>query len=379
MLEITWADVPVLIDVLVEKSAAPAWDLRRATGGIFTAGDVGYYYCPLSDQIGFHRRGGSERDVERLQKVAVEALGSKLVATEPLTDADIRDRFLVKVGYSKTLQTAGENLNFFPGTSFGLPNAPSPLAALLTTALIGGGLGYAGGHLAKAIMPEGIGKKLPRSGALAGLSAGSLLAAPWVASNFQQGLSPLDGSTLAEREGQPRSVDPASISGDKEEPESTFDYLDRTDPLRFKSIGKPVFKKAMQDIQLTEPFKKYLTKLASMFGGFVNKQAPTFSDVHVNSLGQTLWEAGASDKLRTAALGTMYAASQVPDSSAKPGWVTGQQLGTLAVNAAGDYATGLAVGAVLNATVGTPWRAPVFGTGIAALGLIRATLPKLFG
>ena len=51
----------------------------------------------------------------------------------------------VKVAYSPTLHRAGELLNFFPGQyPGGVPNSPSPLAAMLTSGLLGAGLGWAG-------------------------------------------------------------------------------------------------------------------------------------------------------------------------------------------------------------------------------------------
>jgi hypothetical protein len=78
-------------------------------------------------------------------------------------------------------------------------------------------------------------------------------------------------------------------------------------------------------------------------------------------------------------MGAVMAAQQMPDPDARPGWVTGNQLGQLAANAASDYVKGLAVGGLLNAVVGTPWRAPMFGVGNAALGLIGAAIPRLFG
>lgn len=376
---ITWQDVPDLVDALVEKTAAPAWDLRRATASLYPQGDVGFYFDPVVDKIGFYGRGTTEQDLETMHKVACDAIGSSLVADSPITDADLTDRFLVKVGYSPSIRTLGEKLNFFPGSTLGIPNAPSPLAALLTTAVIGGGLGYAGGRVIKAVMPENVGKKLPGTGALAGMTAGSLLAAPWVISNIEQGKSLLDGSTLADQEGEPRKPEAGAITGTQDEPESRIDWLNKKDPFRFRSVGMPAFKEGFDRVELTESFKGYLLKVASLFGSAAQKQPSTLTDVNINALGQTLWESGASPDLKATTLGTMYAASQMPDAQARPGWVSGRQLGTLAMNAAGDYATGLAVGAVLNATVGTPWRAPMFGTGAAAMGLLRATLPKLFG
>jgi hypothetical protein len=75
----------------------------------------------------------------------------------------------IKVAYSQTFKTILENLNFIPGKYLGmLPNHPNPLAATLTTGLVGAGLGYGAGRLAKAIAPDKYGDNLPLSLALLG-------------------------------------------------------------------------------------------------------------------------------------------------------------------------------------------------------------------
>jgi hypothetical protein len=78
-------------------------------------------------------------------------------------------------------------------------------------------------------------------------------------------------------------------------------------------------------------------------------------------------------------LATMYSASHMPSDRRIPGYVTGDQLGKLAVNAAGNYATGFLAGYALNKVVGTPYTAPQFGLGNVALGVIGAVIPKIFG
>ncbi len=380
---LAWEDVPLAVDELSLRVAAPAWDLRRAAGGVFTSGDVGYFYDPQHGRAALHSRGATVDDLHLCKRAACRALGHSAVVPTLLTDAQAcgEDGVWIKVAYSPTLRSLGEYLNFFPGhLPGGVPNAPSPLAALLTTALVGGGLGYVGGRALGAVLPEGYGKKLPRSGALAGLTAGSLLAAPWVAANLEQGKSLTDGSLLADREDEQPRPDGAALLGDGAgESGGVLKRLREWDPLNITSQGLPLLKKSFDSVRLSDAVKALLLKRASTMAGFAPPPARTPSDVNVGSLGQTLWEAGASDRLASTALGVMHAASQMPDPNARPGWVTGHQLGSLAMNAASDYAKGYAAGAVLNAVVGTPWRAPAFGAGAAALGLIGAVIPRLFG
>lgn len=378
---LAWEDVPATVDGLALITAAPAWDVRRAAACVPTSGDVGYFFDPQREVIGLHSRGASLDDLYLCKRAACRAVGRSAVLPEPLTDDDLVGGPLwIKVAYSPTLRALGENLNFFPGKILGtIPNAPSPLAALLTTALVGGGLGYAGGRLVGAMLPEGYGKKLPRSGALAGLTAGSLLAAPWVVANLEQGKSLTDGSLLAPRDDEALQLDGKALAGEKDQEGGVLKRLREWDPLQIDSRGLPALKRAFDSLHLSGLARRLLSKHASAFAGYAPALPRTPADVNIGSLGQTLWEAGASDRLATAALGTMHVASQLPDPNARPGWVTGHQLGSLAMNAASDYAKGLAVGAVLNAAVGTPWRAPAFGAGAAALGVIGAVLPRLFG
>jgi hypothetical protein len=108
-------------------------------------------------------------------------------------------------------------------------------------------------------------------------------------------------------------------------------------------------------------------------------RAPTPFDVHVNALGQTLWQNGASPQLTAGTMATMYAASQMPSERPMPGYVTADQLGSLAMNAAGNYGTGFLAGYAINKVIGTPYSAPQFGMGNAALGVLGAVIPKIFG
>jgi len=80
-----------------------------------------------------------------------------------------------------------------------------------------------------------------------------------------------------------------------------------------------------------------------------------FSDfgIPVSRVGQTLWANGASPDQGAVTMGTLYAAQQLPDEDSHPDWVTGRQLGRLALNAVGDYSRGILAGHAINAIVGT--------------------------
>jgi hypothetical protein len=49
------------------------------------------------------------------------------------------------------------------------------------------------------------------------------------------------------------------------------------------------------------------------------------------------------------------------------------------MNAAGNYGTGFLAGYAINKVIGTPYSAPQFGMGNAALGVLGAVIPKIFG
>lgn len=383
---IEWEEVPEAAAALSALLMGPAGALQKQAGAAFTVGDVGYFMHPESGLVGLCGRGATIDDLRLCKEAAARAVGADSVIPIPLGAAELADDLWVKVAHSPTLRRVGEYLNFFPGTlPGGIPNMPSPLAAMLTTALVGGGLGYGGGKILGAVLPEKFGKKLPSTGAAAGIAAGSLLAAPWVAANAMQGKSVTDGSLLAPREDDVRELEGDVYSGDRgEDAGAILKKLREYDPLYVRRQGLPALKsgaavRTLDDVELAPRVYGLLLKQADLFGQAVPRGPATMSDVNVNALGQTLWESGASPRLTAATLGSVYAASQFPDPNARPGWVTGHQLGSLAANAASDYVKGLAVGAVLNATVGTPWRAPAFGAGAAALGVIGAVLPRLFG
>lgn len=339
-----WQDVPETVDAWTVKLAAPAYDLRQAVADIYMPGDTGYYLNANTERAG-------------LFWPAIPPEFSKLAAAaiDPvfLTYHDLATGPWVKVAYSPTIRRTGELLNFFPGQyPGGIPNAPSPLAAMLTSGLLGAGIGYGGGKLLSNLLPQKFGKKLGRTGAVLGAALGAAPGALWAGTNY-----------LADRPVN----DPGLLNHPPDaEPNNYPEFSNGVSPEHLK-LGSA----------FTTALDHYFEKHAV---GFRRPDAPgAITDVNIDALGRTLWDTGANPALAATTMATMYAAQQLPDPRSRPGWATGHQLGQLAQNAAGDYVKGLLVGAALNGVVGTPLASSTYGLGNMALGVIGSVVPKLFG
>lgn len=338
-----WDDVPETVEAWTEKTAATSQALRPVAAMLQPVEPIGYYRTAAEPLLALH--GPDGRDYA-LCKRAAEAVGP--VRSEPLTLAELSDPNCgwVKVAHSHSLRRLGELTNFFPGQLLpGLPNAPSPLAAMLTTGLLGAGLGYGAGRLIGGLLPQRYGRKLRRTGAVLGGATAATPAALWGIANHANDHSLLDSWPLDQEAG--------------------------SDP----DLGE-LFKEGAE--QQLGPRTRAAIELAV-------KEASAFAnngqglDVNINAIGQTLWDLGASPQLTATTMGALYAAQQMPDPNSQAGIATGHQLGQLAANAAGDYMNGLVAGAVLNQIVGTPHPASMFGTANAVLGVISEVVPKLFG
>lgn len=379
-----WQDIPVAVDDWSIKVAAAAYDIRKHTSNVITTSHFGYY-CNADGRVGFFAPYANTSDVVRVKTAMARAVGpSEGILSLSYQDLAHPDATWIKVAYSPTLHRAGELLNFFPGQyPGGIPNSPSPVAAMLTSGLIGAGLGYGGGRLIGAVMPEGYGKKLGRTGAILGSIAGMVPGAMWGATNTLTGRSFNNPELLDAPLGSDPIKTPAGING-ANQPQGGHgttqhnvleDVRDAYEQAPYLQNVVPLRKRGEDE---SDRYTVAYEKFASTFGT-LGVHNTTASDVNIDALGRTLWDSGASPGLAASAMSSVYAARQLPDPNARPGWATGQQLGQLAMNSAGDYATGLLVGAVLNKVVGTPYRAPVFGAGAATLGIIGAVVPKLFG
>lgn len=329
--------------------------LKEGAARLFTEGDVGYHADPATGRVAVHGRGATADDLEGAKEVAAAAVGPGLVLPDPLPHALAVSGRWVKVGYSPALRRAGELLNFFPGRyPGGLPNAPSPLAALLTGALVGAGTGYGAGSLAERALPADYRRgKLSRSLALLGAAAGAAPGAAWLYSAHARGLSPTDGGDLATP---------------PEPPASPQDVL---------------YKRAAAHLELVEPHPDYAwasaKAAAHMTGRMPGPPAATPLDVNIDALGRTLWDAGADPRLYGVTMGAVRAAGAMPGGD-RPGWVTPAQLGRFALAAGAGYAEGAAAGAVLGALTGLPPATQnALARGGALLNLVRTAVPVLLG
>lgn len=377
-----WEDLPTVVEDWTEKVAATAYDVRGVASRLFTDDDVGYYINPSDDTVAVYSPRSVASDLVRA-KIAVDRLAC--VRPEPLQHAELAaaDGTWIKVAYSPTLRRTGELLNFFPGQyPGGIPNAPSPVAAMLTSGLLGAGLGWAGGKLLGKVLPGAYGYNLGRTGALLGGALGAAPGAVWGATNKLTGRGLNDPSLLnhpagAEPIEYPRAMDGTNaVTAPPDSPDQLQNARRLLDAVHAYGPHRLKLSEWIEHMPLPEEYTREAVKAASTFG-VPDLPLPHSADVNINHLGQVLWDTGASPQLAATTMATMFAARQLPDPSAHPGIVTGHQLGQLAMNAAGDYVRGRLAGVAINAAIGTPYRSGVFGAGNAALGVIGSVIPQL--
>ncbi len=379
-----WEDIPQVVDDWDAKSADAAAHLLKCAAALITGCHAGYYFNPVTSETAIYAPDADDGDAVRVKTAAARAVGHAHVRPLFLSYQELADpdSSWVKVAHSPALRRAGELLNFFPGQyPGGIPNAPSPVAAMLTSGLLGAGLGWGGGKLLGRLLPDKFGKNLGRTGLILGGLAGAAPGAAWSGTNKMIGYGFNDPTLLntaagAEPDNYPRFSDgsnsavPADGEGDS--------LVDKAKKMVGKTILPKKFAADLSDVPLGDMYAAAAEKAAETFGT-PDRVDPSSTDVNINHLGHTLWQGGASPSLAGSTMGAIYAAQQFPDPRARPGFVTGNQLGTLAANAAGDYANGVLVGAALNAVVGSPLSSSQYGAANAALGVIGAVVPKLFG
>lgn len=346
-----WAEVPERIDGLVEKCAAPAWDIRSKVGGIYTQNDVGYYWNPSCQQAAFHFRPVLDVVEASWCKAALDrAVGIDHVRNEILSEEDVSGGQWVKVAYSPALVRLGQLLNFFPAKD--IPwSKPSPLASMLTSGLMGAGLGYGLGWAGEKIMPEKWHKsgRTRKSLALLGAMMGAAPGAAWGLTNAMTDL-PLNSPELLK---------------DNTKAPPTYGRVDLS-MLREKASSDFV--------------KKAFGLNQKRFGTGAMGPEP----VNLNRLGQVLWDVGAGPQTAAATMSSVYAAQQLPGGIG-PGYVTPHQTGLLGtmMGAAGGgvkgYTVGWGVGKGLGILTGMPQATQnSLNRSGAMLGVINALVPRLF-
>lgn len=335
-----WADIADMIDAGAERIAPKLAAIRLVMETSRLPEGTAIYASAGSNQLALYPESGLDGDFRKTAAAyGFEVLDEELGQPQFLTGE------WIKVAVSETVRRAGELLNYLPGEyANGIPNAPSPLAAAITSALVGGGVGYLGGRAIESILPFDARRKLRRTGAVVG---GGLAASPalaWAALNLRdQGLPGLlDSRPLDER---------PELLPDLAAPKQGFAFGDAFDTMR-KEASAEMFERA----------------------GFGRPR--NACSVDVDAIGRTLWLAGTPTPVLAGTLGVLHAAQRMPDPEAEPGVATGHQLGQLALNAGRGYIAGALAGGLLNKVTGFPvgaHRAGIIGAALTVLPVFLGT------
>ena len=352
-------DFPAAIDVLVEKSAAAAVDLRKAVSSLYTKSDISVYWNPAIEKAGLYLRPTfDQQEFDWGKHLLVEKMGNDHVHAEPLTTYDLQD-WWVKVAYSPTIRRLGELLQFFPSKD--IPGfGGRPIASTIASGLLGAGLGYGAGYLGEQLLPswaqtEGTLRK--RLALLGGMGGAAVGAVPGLI-NLHEGRN---------------FNDPTLWSGS---PDDNWEGELATSRYK-KAVDAFITKKSdLGTFGTPTAMSPYAWNLTSVIAPPVN----------INNLGNLLQQNNASPQTTAMTMGAVYGASQMPDhNSNMPGQVTPHQTGLfgMAMGAAGGglqgYLTGRAVGAGLGILTGMPAGTQNrLGDAGAVMGVINSFVPKLF-
>ena len=362
--EITaWLQLPFVVLDAAEKYAADAYDIRQSLRGVYTSSPVGVYLRELPGGA-LHAAVSDEYKQATAQDMALvkSAVSRVIPQTSILEQPDFNSQPAavlgwIKAAYAPLLHSTGETLNFFPGHYAGtnIPNSPSPVASMLTSGLVGAGLGYGAGWLGEQLMPDSWQKgKLRRTLALAGGGLGVAPGLIWGAVNKSLGRSFNDNSLLN---------NPAP-SLDKPAEDLCAQYLQATDAYVNNFVN--MTKQAGDD--------------DSFLSGYRDTTPAGPMSINVDSIGRTLWEAGTSPQTAGMTMGVLAAAGQMPGGGNDPGWVTPLQMANLAAHMGVGYLSGALVGETLGLLTGLPESAQdrLKQTGMYS-GLVCAIVPKIFG
>lgn len=377
--------------------AAPAWDVRQKVAGLITSVPVGVHFNPFDEHYGLHAVNPTSQDIA-LMKAACSRVGS--VRHDMLDDVAASNGEWIKVAYSKPVRWLGEALNFFPGNPYaGAPNFPSPLAATLTSGLVGAGLGYGGGALIERFLPDKWKKNRLRNtlAALGGM-AGAAPGLAWMYTNVARGVPWNDNSLLNHppTTGHADYGTPDQLSGElnkkflvpaRQEPEPVqFDsrFSNPSEALP-TDLGNKYMTAVDHYVDTIADDRDRLLKEAfdsdtgAAGGAFQSRQA-TPLDTNVDLMGRVLWDTGASPQLAAQTMGALYAAQQMPSPRSRPGWVTPGQMASLAANMGAGYISGALVGSALGLLTGMPEETQdkLKQTGMY-LGVVQSVVPHLFG
>jgi len=180
---VNWNDVPETTVKFAWRSLAAATRLREATSGLLP---VRHHVLFQPDADALHvglAKSASDQQVAAWEGALRDRFESVAVAPMDVQPVGFgKDPWVwIKQAADPVVSTAAKLLNYQPSAINALIGGPSPLAAALTSGLVGAGLGYAGGALAEKLLPaadfnEGV---LRRNTAIAGGLAGAAPALLW--------------------------------------------------------------------------------------------------------------------------------------------------------------------------------------------------------
>jgi hypothetical protein len=244
-----------------------------------------------------------------------------------------------------------DTMNLTPGKLFGVvPNTPGPVASMLTSGLLGAGLGYGAGWIGEKMMPNDWRRgRLSKTLALLGGAAGIMPGLAYGMTNKAKNLPFNDNTTL----------DHPPTGGIM--PENHFPVA-------------PLFRSAVDSVK--EKLGRDLADNSGMTGDI--------PPIQVDKFNQTIWgDPYVSPNIplstRGAATSAVTLAQQMPGGIGA-GWVTPMQLGHIAAGMGVGYASGALVGGVLGLLTGMPesTQDQLKRTGMYA-GIISEVVPMLFG
>lgn len=366
-----------------ELCAERAWQTKAITSSIYTR-FPNFYYCHPEKKAAAISIIGHSHPSQRAVTVLKKAFGKVYGGDDEYLIAD----GWIKVGYSPTLRRTGELLNFFPGHyPGGFRNNPNPLMAMLTSGLLGAGLGYGTGWAGRKMLGWKD-PKLERNAALLGGLIGASPGALWAVTNAMSG-KPVNSPRPFWFEPHTRPYGASNVRN-----RAIPKWDPKKDPFRKASRPKPRASAATPsetakwlskssaaiDVELHPFYKAAVDKIAMLPGTGVGGGGPPL--LNTDALGRTLWNVpGLPGETKQTTMAAVQTAKHFPGGPGPSSpYVTFDQMGNMAMGMGVGYGKGALVGKALGVLTGMPESTQnlLARTGMYA-GLVNAVVPKLFG